>query len=80
MCTFCTAASHLHATTPVFGLYQDDVQIPFVTKLVTGAVAGIVGTCCVFPIDIVKTRLQNQRIGPGTPRVIPSTSALLWRC
>jgi len=26
----------------------------------SGAVAGIIGTSCIFPIDLVKTRLQNQ--------------------
>jgi len=32
-------------------------------KLVNGAVAGVVGTLVIFPIDMVKTRLQNQRVG-----------------
>uniref|UniRef100_A0A671K7B5 Mitochondrial glutamate carrier 1 n=1 Tax=Sinocyclocheilus anshuiensis TaxID=1608454 RepID=A0A671K7B5_9TELE len=32
-------------------------------KLINGGVAGIVGVTCVFPIDLVKTRLQNQRQG-----------------
>lgn len=33
------------------------------TKLVNGAIAGVVGTLVIFPIDMVKTRLQNQRVG-----------------
>uniref|UniRef100_A0A8C1KNP8 Mitochondrial glutamate carrier 1-like n=1 Tax=Cyprinus carpio TaxID=7962 RepID=A0A8C1KNP8_CYPCA len=32
-------------------------------KLINGGVAGIVGVTCVFPIDLAKTRLQNQRQG-----------------
>uniref|UniRef100_A0A3P8Z446 Mitochondrial glutamate carrier 1 n=2 Tax=Esox lucius TaxID=8010 RepID=A0A3P8Z446_ESOLU len=32
-------------------------------KLINGGVAGIVGVTCVFPIDLAKTRLQNQRSG-----------------
>lgn len=36
-----------------------------VPKVVNGAIAGIVGVTCVFPIDLVKTRLQNQQPGPG---------------
>ncbi|XDV35374.1 hypothetical protein PO909_005337 [Leuciscus waleckii] len=32
-------------------------------KLINGGIAGIVGVTCVFPIDLVKTRLQNQRPG-----------------
>lgn len=30
-------------------------------KLINGGVAGLVGVTCVFPIDLAKTRLQNQR-------------------
>ena len=29
-------------------------------KLLAGGIAGIVGTCCIYPIDYLKTRLQNQ--------------------
>ncbi|XP_007892789.1 mitochondrial glutamate carrier 1 [Callorhinchus milii] len=32
-------------------------------KLVNGGIAGLVGVSCVFPIDLVKTRLQNQQKG-----------------
>ncbi|KAM7116950.1 mitochondrial glutamate carrier 2 isoform 2-T2 [Molossus nigricans] len=36
-------------------------QDPSVTaKLINGGVAGLVGVTCVFPIDLAKTRLQNQ--------------------
>ena len=37
-----------------------DVHIPFHQKLVVGALAGVFGTSVIFPIDTVKTRLQNQ--------------------
>ncbi|XP_072045219.1 mitochondrial glutamate carrier 2-like [Amphiura filiformis] len=39
------------------------VHLP--AKIVNGAVAGIVGVTCVFPIDLVKTRLQNQQVING---------------
>ncbi|KAI8898778.1 mitochondrial carrier domain-containing protein [Globomyces pollinis-pini] len=31
------------------------------TKLYCGAIAGVVGTSIIFPLDIIKTRLQNQK-------------------
>jgi hypothetical protein len=31
------------------------------TKLICGAVAGVIGTSVIFPLDIIKTRLQNQQ-------------------
>ncbi|KPJ03523.1 PREDICTED: mitochondrial glutamate carrier 1-like [Papilio xuthus] len=34
-------------------------------KIINGSIAGIVGVSVVFPIDLVKTRLQNQTIGPN---------------
>lgn len=33
----------------------------FTAKLLNGAIAGSVGTTCIFPLDLAKTRLQNQR-------------------
>ncbi|KAJ1929131.1 mitochondrial aspartate-glutamate transporter agc1 [Tieghemiomyces parasiticus] len=43
-------------------------------KLASGAVAGITGTLIIYPLDIVKTRLQNQR--PNTQGVLPYRSGL----
>ena len=39
--------------------------LPLPIKLITGAVAGVVGTSCIFPIDMVKTRLQGSNIYKG---------------
>nr|XP_034979762.1 mitochondrial glutamate carrier 1-like isoform X1 [Zootoca vivipara] len=38
-------------------------QISLPAKLINGGAAGIIGVTCIFPIDLVKTRLQNQRSG-----------------
>ncbi len=38
-------------------------QFSLVPKIVNGGIAGIIGVTCVFPLDLVKTRLQNQQIG-----------------
>lgn len=37
----------------------------FSAKLINGAIAGVVGVSCTFPLDLAKTRLQDQRnLGP----------------
>ncbi|XP_062420759.1 mitochondrial glutamate carrier 1-like isoform X1 [Pungitius pungitius] len=41
--------------------HQQQISLP--AKLVNGGIAGMVGVTCVFPIDLAKTRLQNQRSG-----------------
>uniref|UniRef100_A0A671KJT4 Mitochondrial glutamate carrier 2 n=2 Tax=Sinocyclocheilus anshuiensis TaxID=1608454 RepID=A0A671KJT4_9TELE len=38
-----------------------DQQKILPAKLINGGVAGLVGVTCVFPIDLAKTRLQNQQ-------------------
>ncbi|XP_018417591.1 PREDICTED: mitochondrial glutamate carrier 2 [Nanorana parkeri] len=42
-------------------------QISLPAKLINGGIAGLVGVTCVFPIDLAKTRLQNQQ-GQGVYR------------
>jgi Mitochondrial carrier protein len=43
-----------------------------VPKIINGGIAGIIGVSCVFPLDLVKTRLQNQQIGPNGERMYNS--------
>ncbi|XP_043572991.1 mitochondrial glutamate carrier 1-like isoform X2 [Chiloscyllium plagiosum] len=41
-------------------------QISLPAKLINGGAAGLIGVTCVFPVDLAKTRLQNQRNGQRT--------------
>lgn len=43
-----------------------------VPKIINGGIAGIIGVSCVFPLDLVKTRLQNQQVGPNGERMYNS--------
>uniref|UniRef100_A0A5K3EHD0 Mitochondrial glutamate carrier 2 n=3 Tax=Mesocestoides corti TaxID=53468 RepID=A0A5K3EHD0_MESCO len=43
--------------------WDRDASFSLVPKIINGGIAGIVGVSCVFPIDLVKTRLQNQQKG-----------------
>ncbi len=38
-------------------------------NLIMGGVAGIIGACCTYPLDLIKTRLQNQKTLPGGERM-----------
>ena len=42
-------------------------KLPLPIKLGVGAVAGIVGTSCIFPIDMIKTRLQATTSAATNP-------------
>ncbi|KAF5909307.1 mitochondrial glutamate carrier 1-like isoform X1, partial [Clarias magur] len=55
----CFSANHPHFQ--YFTMSQQQISLP--AKLVNGGIAGLVGVTCVFPIDLAKTRLQNQRQG-----------------
>lgn len=37
---------------------KKEIKLPMVQKLLTGAVAGVVGTSCIYPLDMIKTHLQ----------------------
>lgn len=42
-------------------------DLPFVYQFLSGAVAGISEILCMYPLDVVKTRIQLQTAAPGTP-------------
>ncbi|KRX63059.1 Mitochondrial glutamate carrier 2, partial [Trichinella sp. T9] len=56
-------AMNKHDVTPAGPKMKRSFQL--LPKIINGGIAGIIGVTCVFPIDLVKTRLQNQKIIPG---------------
>jgi len=62
-----TSATNLTlTTTPV------PQQFSLLPKIINGGIAGIIGVSCVFPLDLVKTRLQNQKVGPNGEKMYSS--------
>lgn len=54
-----TSGSKLGA--PV-GIPSTPTQFAILPKIINGGIAGIIGVTCVFPLDLVKTRLQNTKV------------------
>lgn len=54
----------------VFNNFSDPNSL--LPKIINGGIAGIIGVSCVFPLDLVKTRLQNQQIGPNGEKMYKS--------
>jgi len=50
-----------------------------IPKIINGGIAGIIGVSVVFPLDLVKTRLQNQVIGPSGERMYKSMQVFYFR-
>eukprot|EP00606_Chrysophyceae_sp_TOSAG23-5_P000288 GSChrysophyteH2.ASY1.ANO1.12.1 assembled CDS len=49
------------AVEPSFATMVKDFVVTFIEHFALGAVAGGIGAAAVYPIDMIKTRLQNQR-------------------
>lgn len=47
-------------------------KIDILPKIIDGSLAGITGVCATFPLDLSKTRLQNQKIIPGQKPIYTS--------
>ena len=43
------------------GTLKEILHFSFSAKLMNGGIAGSIGTSCVFPLDLAKTRIQDQR-------------------
>ena len=49
-----------------------EIYFRLLPKIINGGIAGIIGVSVVFPLDLVKTRLQNQVIGPNGEKMYNS--------
>jgi len=47
-------------------------QFSLLPKIINGGIAGVIGVSVVFPLDLVKTRLQNQTVGPSGEKMYNS--------
>lgn len=64
-----SAADNMATTTVGVTQKQEFALLP---KVINGGIAGIIGVTCVFPLDLVKTRLQNQQPGPNGEKMYAS--------
>ena len=61
MCAYLRKLLLLNCITEEDNIVIYDLCFSFLAKLVNGAIAGVVGVTCTFPLDLCKTRLQDQR-------------------
>lgn len=77
--TFCVSAveATVHSVYPLWLVFQEKLQdlaagkgrgvliqiLESAYRFTLGSIAGCVGATVVYPIDLVKTRMQNQRTG-----------------
>jgi len=54
-----------------------DVARETIINFGLGSIAGATGAFTVYPIDLVKTRMQNQRFKPGVEKIIQKHVPLL---
>lgn len=57
---------------------KPEQQFKLVPKIINGGIAGIIGVSVVFPLDLVKTRLQNQVIGPNGQKMYSSMYVFIY--
>jgi len=69
-----TKKTSIHAETNTKGFF--DYLLDFAEHFALGAIAGGIGAAAVYPIDLVKTRMQNQRIGIDGSRLYQNS----WDC
>ncbi|KAL1494269.1 hypothetical protein ABEB36_009893 [Hypothenemus hampei] len=51
---------------------ENQTKFTLLPKILNGGIAGIVGVACTFPLDLVKTRLQKQIVGPDGKKMYNS--------
>jgi solute carrier family 25 aspartate/glutamate transporter 12/13 len=73
-----TSNSSVDKNIPVVGRNGNllDRLVDFMSHFALGALAGGIGAAAVYPIDLVKTRMQNQRIGTDGKRMYKNS----WEC
>jgi len=49
---------------------KKDIKLPMEQKLLTGGIAGVIGTSCIYPFDMIKTHLQAA--GQVDGKILPT--------
>jgi len=72
MTTKTTPEQKTAPTTPAHASQPPSIGKTIFKNLIMGGTAGIIGACSTFPLDMVKTRMQNQRTVPGEAKMYNS--------